>query len=94
MILWLARLRHTVLVAVVLIAVSPAVASALDVPPAPTDIPVVDQTNTLSSEQKQALAAKIAKERSESGNQVAILIIKSLEGDAIENYSYRYLFLY
>lgn len=65
----------------------PASASALDVPPAPKDIPVVDHTNTLTAKQKQALASKIAKERGETGNQIAILMIKSLEDESLEEYS-------
>jgi uncharacterized protein len=62
-------------------------ASALAVPPVPTDIPVVDQTKTLADAQKQSLATKIAKERSATGNQIAILIIPSLESDALEDYA-------
>jgi uncharacterized protein len=62
-------------------------AQALAVPPAPTDIPVVDQTKTLTDEQKQQLAAKIAKERAATGNQIAVLMISSLQGEAIEDYS-------
>lgn len=61
--------------------------SALDVPPIPKDIPIVDQTNTLSDEQKLVLAQKIAKERTETGNQIAILMIKSLEDESLEDYS-------
>lgn len=60
---------------------------ALEVPAAPTDIPVVDQTNTLTSEQKRQLAQQIADERKASGNQIAVLMIRSLEGDSIEGYS-------
>jgi len=67
--------------------VLPARAWALDVPPAPKDIPVVDQTNTLSKEQQQSLADKIAKERAATGNQIAVLMIKSLDGDSLEEYS-------
>ena len=63
--------------------------SALDVPARPTDIPVVDQTNTLNDQQKTALAEQIAAERSASGNQIAILVIPSLENDALEDYSLR-----
>nr|AIA14161.1 Repair protein [uncultured bacterium]AIA14199.1 Repair protein [uncultured bacterium] len=65
----------------------PGTVQALEVPPAPKDIPVVDQTNTLSDEQKQSLAAKIAAERKATGNQVGILMIKSLDGEALEDYS-------
>lgn len=63
--------------------------SALEAPPAPKDMPVVDQTNTLSEGQRQELAAKIAKERESTGNQIAILVIPTLKGDAIEDYSLR-----
>lgn len=73
--------------AVLLAGVWPGNVHALGVPPAPKDTPVVDQTNTLTVEQKQALAAKITKERSQTGNQIAILMIKSLEGESLEEYS-------
>lgn len=84
---WFTRVRWVIASAIVMVAAIPIAVSALDVPPAPTDIPVVDQTNTLSAEQKQALAAKIAKERADTGNQVAILMIKTLDDQAIEDYS-------
>src|SRR5688572_3847050 len=64
-------------------------ASALEVPPKPVDIPIVDQANVLSPEQEQAIAAKIASERSSTGNQIGILTLPSLEGDALEDYSIR-----
>jgi uncharacterized protein len=60
---------------------------ALAVPPKPADIPVVDQTNTLTAEQKSAIAAKIADERKATGNQIAVVMIPTLEGDALEAYS-------
>ena len=62
-------------------------AVALSVPPKPTDIPIVDQTNTLSTEQKATLAEQIAAERTKSGNQIAIVIVPSLENGSIEEYS-------
>ena len=61
--------------------------SALAVPPKPTDVPIVDQTNTLTAEQKAALATKIAAEQKATGNQIAVLMISSLQGDALEDYS-------
>ena len=64
-------------------------ASALDVPARPTDIPIVDQTGTLNDQQKTALAEQIATERNASGNQIAILVIPSLENDSLEDYSLR-----
>ena len=63
--------------------------SALSVPPAPTGMSIIDQTNTLTDDQKSTLAVKIARERQASGNQIAVLIISSLEGEAIEDYSLR-----
>lgn len=60
---------------------------ALEAPAAPTDIPVVDQTDTLTGDQKDQLAQQIADERKVSGNQIAVLMIRSLEGDSIEGYS-------
>lgn len=65
----------------------PVGAGALAVPSKPMDIPVVDQTNTLTAEQKATLAAKIAEERKATGNQIAVLMISTLENDALENYS-------
>jgi uncharacterized protein len=63
-------------------------AAALSVPPKPVDIPIVDQTNTLSTEQKATLAEQIAAERAKSGNQIAIVIVPSIENGSIEQYSY------
>jgi uncharacterized protein len=61
--------------------------SALAVPPVPTEVPIIDQTNTLSEEQKNVLAQQIATERTTSGNQIAILIIPSLQDESIESYA-------
>jgi uncharacterized protein len=62
-------------------------AAAVAVPPRPTDIPIVDQTNTLSTDQKTILAAQIAAEREKSGNQIAIVVVPTLENGMIEDYS-------
>lgn len=64
-------------------------ASALDVPARPTDIPIVDQTNTLDETQKTALAQQIADERTKSGNQIAIVIVPTVQNDSLEEYSLR-----
>ena len=63
--------------------------SALDVPPAPTDIPIVDTTNTLTQEQKNTLADSIANVKKETSNQIAILMVPSLNNDSLEDYSIR-----
>ena len=62
-------------------------ASALEIPAQPTDIPIVDQTNTLTQEQKTTLAQQIADERLKSGNQIAIVIIPTLANESLEDYS-------
>lgn len=62
---------------------------SLATPPSPTGIPIVDQTRTLTTEQTSNLAATIAEERSKSSNQVAIVIIPTLAGDSLEDYSLR-----
>ncbi len=61
--------------------------NALSVPPRPTDIPIVDQTNTLTDQQKITLAKQIANERAKSGNQIAIVMVSTLENQSIEDYS-------
>lgn len=64
-------------------------AAALNVPPTPTDIPIVDQANVLTDQQKQDLAQKIANESTATSNQIGILIIPTLAGDSLEDYSIR-----
>ena len=61
----------------------------LAVPPKPSDVPIVDQTNTLTAEQKKTIADIIAAERNATGNQIAVLMVSSLEDDALEDYSLR-----
>ena len=80
-------LSGIVLLAIIASVVVSGGVQALDVPKTPTDIPIVDQTNTLTNEQKSQLAQKIADERKKSGNQIAILMIPSLQGESIEGYS-------
>ncbi len=62
---------------------------ALAVPKAPSlDRPVIDQTNTLSSQEIDALAAQIAASRAEKSYQIAVLMIPSLGNDEyLEGYS-------
>jgi uncharacterized protein len=67
--------------------ITPSHVVALAVPPKPVDSPIVDQTNTLSAEQKATIATKIADEKKATGNEVAVLMIRTLEDDALENYS-------
>lgn len=50
---------------------------------------VTDLTGTLSSQQVQALEANLAQFERETSNQVAVLIVPSLEGESLEDYSIR-----
>lgn len=74
-------------VVLLLFSAGSSVASALAVPPKPTAGPVVDQTNTLTTSELEALDKKIAAERNSTGNQIAVLMIPSLNGDILEEYS-------
>jgi uncharacterized protein len=83
----LIRYSRVILMALAFAVLVPSTAFALDVPQVPNDIPVLDQTGTLTDEQKNGLAAAIAKERSETGNQIGVLMINSLQGEVLEDYS-------
>ncbi|MGZ8380562.1 MAG: TPM domain-containing protein [Nitrospira sp.] len=73
----------TVLLAVLL--ATPAV--ALDVPPLAGQ--VVDQAHVLPKSTVESMTAQLAAHETKTSNQVAVLIIPSLEGDAIEEFSHR-----
>lgn len=62
-------------------------ASALDVPPLTGR--VVDLAHVLPNSTVEPLTAQLAAHETKSSNQVAVLIISSLEGDAIEEFSHR-----
>jgi uncharacterized protein len=62
-------------------------AFALDVPPLRAR--VNDLAGMLSPEAAQALEQRLAAFEQETGHQIAVLTIPSLEGDAIENFSIR-----
>lgn len=83
------RIIISVFLFVVVLAGLSSSVSALDVPPAPTDIPIVDTTNTLTQEQKNTIADSIAAVKNETSNQIAVLMIPSLNNDSLEDYSIR-----
>ncbi|MFA4839185.1 MAG: TPM domain-containing protein, partial [Candidatus Neomarinimicrobiota bacterium] len=60
---------------------------ALDVPPLRTR--VTDLSGVLSSSEQMKLEEKLFLFESQTSNQIAVLIIPSLEGDALEDYSIR-----
>jgi len=63
-------------------------AFALEVPQRPEGR-VTDQTGTLSREEIAALDQKLAAFERETSNQIAVLLIPSLDGDSLEDYSIR-----
>ena len=63
-------------------------AIALDVPPAPSlAVPIVDTTSTLTSEQISKLAEQIQASREQKSYQIGVLMISTLEGQVLEEYS-------
>ncbi|MGE3976353.1 MAG: YgcG family protein [Nitrospira sp.] len=62
-------------------------AHALDVPPLTGQI--VDLAHVLPSSTVESLTAKLAAHESQSSNQVAVLIVPSLEGESLEEFSHR-----
>jgi uncharacterized protein len=60
-------------------------ATAKDIPPLTGRI--VDQANLLTADQKQRIETKLAAFEKETGDQVAVLTVDSLDGEAIEDYA-------
>jgi len=78
-------LRISVLIAIFIFLVAPA--AALEVPPLQGRI--TDLAGVLTAEEKAALDAKLRELESTDSTQIAVLIIPSLEGEALEDYSMR-----
>jgi uncharacterized protein len=70
---------------VVLFVLLPLAATAKDIPPLTGRI--VDQANLLTADQKQRIEAKLAAFEKETTDQVAVLTLDSLDGEAIEDYA-------
>ena len=81
--------RYSLAVFLVLLATLVGVtAGALDVPPRPPlERPVVDQTETLTEDQIDTLSQRINNTRTHKNIQMAILIVPSLQGESLEQYS-------
>ncbi|MGC4096865.1 MAG: TPM domain-containing protein [Nitrospira sp.] len=65
----------------------PTAASALDVPPLSGR--VVDLAHVLPASTAESLTAQLAAHETQSGNQVVVLVIPSLEGESLEEFSHR-----
>ena len=65
----------------------PTPAAALDVPPLVGQ--VVDQARVLPPSTVESITAQLAAHETKSSNQVAVLIVPTLDGDTIEEFSHR-----
>jgi len=50
---------------------------------------VVDETGTLTPATQERLTALLAEEEQKTGDQLVVAVVKSLQGDTIEDYSYQ-----
>ena len=66
---------------------NPPLVSALDVPPLTGRI--VDLARALPAQDSEQLSARLEAHEQQTGNQVAVLILPSLEGEPVEEYSHR-----
>src|SRR6476659_9893620 len=78
------RIRSFSVLAVLVVLFS-SLAAAKDIPPLTGRI--VDQANLLTADQKQRIETKLAAFEKETGDQVAVLTVDSLDGEAIEDYA-------
>jgi uncharacterized protein len=73
------------LVLPVLLFLFPQAVVAKDIPPLTGRI--VDQANLLTADQRQRIESKLAAFEKETGDQMAVLTVDSLDGEAIEDYA-------
>jgi uncharacterized protein len=78
-------LLQVLCVLAVLFVLFPFAATAKDIPALTGR--VVDQANLLTVDQKQRIETKLAAFEKETGDQVAVLTVDSLDGEAIEDYA-------
>jgi uncharacterized protein len=81
---WRAPARLVVFLGLLL---SPLLVSALEVPPLTGRI--VDLARVLPAHESEQLNARLEAHEQQTGNQVAVLILPSLEGESVEEYSHR-----
>jgi uncharacterized protein len=81
------RLRQPFLAVIILFALALGLASALDVPPLRGR--VNDYAGVMSKEQARGLESRLAQFEQETGHQVAVLTIPTLDGEDIEGFSIR-----
>ncbi|MEA2599610.1 MAG: uncharacterized protein QOF89_602 [Acidobacteriota bacterium] len=74
-----------VLAVLCVLSLLPLAAAAKDIPPLTGRI--VDQFNLIPAEQRQRIETKLAQFEQQTGDQVAVLTVDSLDGEAIEDYA-------
>lgn len=65
------------------------VAGALNIPPAPKQTAILDQAKVIDDAAEAQLSQKLIDYKAKTGNEIAVLTIKSLEGEDNFDYSYR-----
>lgn len=64
-------------------------ALALDIPPPPSRTAILDQANVVDDGAEAALSQKLVDYKAKTGNEIAVLTIRSLEGEDVFDYSFR-----
>lgn len=85
---WLAWLYGCV-VAFLLVGAPTLPAAALSVPPAPSSTAIADTAAIIDDTTEATLSQKLIDYKKQTGNEIAVLTVKSLEGDDIFDYSQR-----
>jgi uncharacterized protein len=65
------------------------VATALDIPPAPSQTAILDQAQVIDDATEAQLSQKLIDYKAKTGNEIAVLTIQSLQGEDNFDYSYR-----
>jgi uncharacterized protein len=81
-------MRRFAVAVLVILLFAAALAHALDVPPNPQGR-VSDYTGTLTAGQRRSIEEQLARFEQETTNQIAVVLIPTLAGDSLEDYSIR-----
>lgn len=88
---WRARIWHCLLVLCLLASLgfTANVCAQTQQPVPALTAPIIDQTNTLSEAEKQALGAKLSAYEKTKGSQIVLLMVKTTQPEDIASYAYR-----
>ena len=65
------------------------IAAALEIPPAPPQTAILDQADVIDPQAETQLSQKLIDYKQKTGNEIAVLTIKSLQGEDSFGYSYK-----